>query len=71
MEYKKQIKFWKLRIYIGLSSLTIVWILYFVYNMHSSMSLILWGSFTLYSLFAYLLIPMKKIKDIKEGKSTR
>jgi hypothetical protein len=71
MEQEKQINFWKLRMIIGVVALIVVWVLFFYYRMYNQMTYILWGSFTVYSLFAYIYIPLKRINDIRSGNSKR
>jgi hypothetical protein len=62
-----QIKANNIRLWVGIISLIIAWSLFIYKNLLHDLYLILIGAFTLYTLFAYILMPIKKNKKLKES----
>lgn len=61
-----QIKANNIRIWVGSISLIVAWALFIYKDLLKDLYLILLGSFTLYTLFVYILIPIQKNKKMKE-----
>ncbi len=61
-----QIKANNIRIYVGIISLILIWALFIYKNLLSDLYLILVISFSLYTLFAYIVVPIQKNKKLKE-----
>lgn len=62
-----QIKANNIRIWIGIISINLAWGLFIYKDLVKDLYLILLGSFSLYTLFAYILVPIKKNKKLKES----
>lgn len=61
-----QIKANNIRIWVGIISLILIWALFVYKNLLSDLYLILVIAFTLYTLFAYIIVPIQKNKKLKE-----
>jgi phosphatidylserine synthase len=61
-----QIKANNIRIWVGVISLILIWALFIYKNLLSDLYLILVISFSLYTLFAYIVVPIQKNKKMKE-----
>ncbi len=61
-----QIKANNIRIYVGIISLILIWALFIYKNLLTDLYLILVISFSLYTLFAYIIVPIQKNKKLKE-----
>lgn len=61
-----QIKANNIRIWVGIISLILIWALFIYKNLLSDLYLILVISFSLYTLFAYIVVPIQKNKKLKE-----
>ncbi len=61
-----QIKANNIRIWVGVISLILIWVLFIYKNLLSDLYLILVISFSLYTIFAYIIVPIQKNKKLKE-----
>ncbi|GAA5024369.1 hypothetical protein GCM10011506_07950 [Marivirga lumbricoides] len=61
-----QIKANNIRIWVGAISLILAWALFIYKDLLKDLYLILLGSFSLYTLFVYIIIPIQKNKKLKE-----
>lgn len=62
-----QIKANNIRLWVGIISLIIAWSLFIYKDLLHDLYLILIGAFTLYTLFAYIWMPLQKNKKLKES----
>ncbi|HET8861289.1 hypothetical protein [Marivirga sp.] len=63
---QSQIKANNIRFWVGIVSLVVAWGLFIYKDLLHDLYLILIGSFTLYTLFAYIWMPIQKNKKLKE-----
>ncbi len=61
-----QIKANNIRIWVGVISLILIWALFIYKNLLSDLYLILVVSFSLYTIFAYVIVPIQKNRKLKE-----
>lgn len=61
-----QIKANNIRIWVGAISLILAWALFIYKDLLTDLYLILIGSFSLYTLFVYIILPIQKNKKLKE-----
>ncbi|MBK6263450.1 hypothetical protein JKA74_00270 [Marivirga sp. S37H4] len=61
-----QIKANNIRIWVGAVSLILAWSLFIYKNLLTDLYLILIVSFSLYTLFVYILVPIRKNKKLKD-----
>ncbi len=61
-----QIKANNIRIWVGVISLVLAWSLFIYKNLLFDLYLILIVSFSLYTLFVYILVPIRKNNKLKE-----
>ncbi|WKK79973.1 hypothetical protein [Marivirga arenosa] len=62
-----QIKANNIRLWVGVISLIVAWSLFTYKNLLHDLYLILIGAFTLYTLFAYILVPIQKNKKLRDS----
>lgn len=62
-----QIKANNIRLWVGIITLAIAWSLFIYKNLLRDLYLILLGAFTLYTLFAYIWLPIRKNKTLKDS----
>ncbi|WKK84976.1 hypothetical protein QYS48_23505 [Marivirga arenosa] len=62
-----QIKANNIRLWVGVISLIVAWSLFIYKNLLHDLYLILIGAFTLYTLFAYILVPIQKNKKLRDS----
>jgi hypothetical protein len=62
-----QIKANTIRLWVGIISLVVAWSLFIYKNLLHDLYLILIGAFTLYTLFAYIWMPIQKNKKLRES----
>ncbi|GAB3332375.1 hypothetical protein GCM10027429_11660 [Marivirga atlantica] len=63
---KTQIKANNIRIVLGILFTIVFWAIFIYKNLLTDFYLILLGSFTLYTLYAYIYVPIKKNKKLKQ-----
>ena len=61
-----QIKANNIRIWVGIISLILIWALFIYKNLLTDLYLVLVISFSLYTIFAYIVVPIRKNKKLKE-----
>jgi hypothetical protein len=64
---KSQIKANKVRIIIGVISMLVAWGLFIYKGLLHDLYLVLLGAFTLYTVFAYIIVPINKNKKLKDS----
>jgi hypothetical protein len=62
-----QIKTNNIRLWVGVISLIVIWGLFIYKNLLQDLYLILLGSFTLYTIFAYIWKPLNQNKKLRES----
>jgi len=63
---KTQIKANNIRIALGIIFTVVFWAIFIYKNFLQDLYLILLLSFTLYTLYAYIIIPIRKNRDLKK-----
>jgi len=61
-----QIKANNIRLWVGVITLIVAWALFIYKDLLHDLYLILLGAFTLYTLFAYIWMPLQKNKKLRE-----
>ena len=64
-----QIKANNIRLWVGIISLIVAWSLFIYKGLLHDLYLILLGAFTLYTLFAYIIVPIQKNKKLKDSQN--
>lgn len=60
---QQSVKQAKIRLWVGIISLAVVWVLYSTYDIKSNLIDILMACFSLYTLVVYIILPYKKIRN--------
>ncbi len=66
---KTQIKANNIRIVLGITFTVVFWTIFIYKNFLSDFYLILLLSFTLYTLYAYIFVPIKRNKALKQQRN--